>query len=232
MLLAAFLSLGWWQLARGREKQALARVVRARPAIDVALDRGNGRHAAALPARNRARAITIRTRQILLDNMPSQAGMPGYRVLTPLVRAGTGDCCWSIAAGCRSDQAATSCRRWTFPPQRVPSPVDSIMLPEPGVRVGEAGVSGDTTWPRVLNFPRQADLEPRSALRSKRASCCWIPTLPDGYERAWRPALGFGPERHLGYAVQWFAFAVVLLVIFVALSLEHASPPDEKSEPS
>ena len=92
------------------------------------------------------------------------------------------------------------------------------------MRVGQAGVSGDTAWPRVLNFPRQADLEAVLGAPVEARILLLDPDLPDGYERAWRPALGFGPERHLGYAIQWFAFAVVLLVIFVALSFESVAP--------
>ena len=32
---------------------------------------------------------------------------------------------------------------------------------------------------------------------------------PDGYLRAWQPMAGFGPERNVGYAVQWFGLAAV-----------------------
>ena len=31
----------------------------------------------------------------------------------------------------------------------------------------------------------------------------------------------FGPERHLAYAIQWFVFALVALIIFIALSLRR-----------
>jgi surfeit locus 1 family protein len=47
------------------------------------------------------------------------------------------------------------------------------------------------------------------------------PAAPNGYERVWRPAMQFGPERHLGYAIQWFALALVALIIFIALSLRR-----------
>jgi surfeit locus 1 family protein len=47
------------------------------------------------------------------------------------------------------------------------------------------------------------------------------PAAPDGFERVWRPSLGFGPERHLGYALQWFALALVAVVAFVALSIQR-----------
>jgi surfeit locus 1 family protein len=47
----------------------------------------------------------------------------------------------------------------------------------------------------------------------------------------WRPALGFGPERHLGYAIQWFAFALVAAVVFVSLNLRRVNA-GEDSDPS
>ena len=99
-------------------------------------------------------------------------------------------------------------------------------LPVPGVRIGAADVPGDRHWPRVLFFPRVADLE--QALEGPVESRIVLldADRPDGYERVWRPALEFPPERHLGYAVQWFALAVVAFVIFVALSVKRISPPD------
>ncbi|MDF1683403.1 MAG: SURF1 family protein [Legionellaceae bacterium] len=41
---------------------------------------------------------------------------------------------------------------------------------------------------------------------------------PAGYVRSW-PAVSMPPVRHLGYAFQWFAFALVLLIIFIALNI-------------
>ena len=88
MLLAAFISLGAWQLARGREKQALIASFERGQRSSVALT------AETVDLQPRYQHVTVSgqydpARQVLLDNMPSQAGMPGYRVLTPLVRAGT-----------------------------------------------------------------------------------------------------------------------------------------------
>ncbi len=41
---------------------------------------------------------------------------------------------------------------------------------------------------------------------------------PAGYVRSWA-AVSMPPERHLGYAVQWFAFALVVFIIFIALNI-------------
>jgi surfeit locus 1 family protein len=41
------------------------------------------------------------------------------------------------------------------------------------------------------------------------------PSAPDGFRRNWRPS-DFGPERHVGYAVQGFALAVTLVILYLA----------------
>jgi surfeit locus 1 family protein len=99
-------------------------------------------------------------------------------------------------------------------------------LPVPGIRVGAAESPGDSRWPRVLLFPQPEDLE--RVLGSRVASRIVLldADLPDGYERAWRPSIGFGPERHLGYALQWFALALTGVVAFIAMNLRrtHDTP--------
>ena len=40
-----------------------------------------------------------------------------------------------------------------------------------------------------------------------------------GYVRDW-PVVAMSPERHYAYAVQWFAIAVVIFIIFVALNIK------------
>jgi surfeit locus 1 family protein len=97
-------------------------------------------------------------------------------------------------------------------------------LPVPGIRVGNATAPGDQRWPRVMNFPRQADLEQALDAPVESRILLLDPAAPDGFERVWRPSVGFGPERHLGYAIQWFTLALVAAVIFVALSLQRAAP--------
>ena len=42
--------------------------------------------------------------------------------------------------------------------------------------------------------------------------------MPDGYVRQWQLRM-LSPERHVGYAIQWFSLAGTLLVIAVILGL-------------
>ena len=80
-LMSAWMS----ELGRADEKRSLMALYEAGAASIVELDASS---AAALP---RYQQVQLRGRydsqhQILLDNMPSQHGQPGYRVVTPLAR--------------------------------------------------------------------------------------------------------------------------------------------------
>jgi surfeit locus 1 family protein len=222
LLVAAFVSLGWWQLGRAREKRAMLESFEHGTTSSVALD---GAVIDVLPRYQHVSADGRYEpgRQILLDNMPSSAGQPGYRVLTPLHRGGAErillvDRGW-VPLGATRQQ---------LPVVTVQTGVRSVagrldQLPVPGVRVGSAQAPGEMGWPRVLNFPTQADVETALGQAVESRILLLDASSPDGYQRDWRPSVGFPPERHLGYAIQWFALAVTLVVIFVALSLKSAT---------
>jgi cytochrome oxidase assembly protein ShyY1 len=42
----------------------------------------------------------------------------------------------------------------------------------------------------------------------------------------------FGPDKHIGYAVQWFGMAIALLVIYVVLGIRQGMPAASKTEES
>lgn len=228
--LALFGSLGGWQLDRAREKQALSDAFQR--GGEAALDAtGRGFDGFARYQRIRLRGSYDGRRQILLDNMPSAAGRPGYRVLTPLARAdGRG---WVLVDRGWVPLGAT---RGDLPRIDVPADEREVsgildVLPVPGLRVGPAAAAGETGWPRVLLFPTEADVESALGVDVESRIVLLDAGAADGFERQWRPALGFGPERHLGYAIQWFAFAVVAVVLLVALNL-HRVDPDQESDPT
>jgi cytochrome oxidase assembly protein ShyY1 len=41
---------------------------------------------------------------------------------------------------------------------------------------------------------------------------------PGGLQYDWSPIPAMGPEKHLGYAVQWFGLAVALLIIYIGVN--------------
>jgi cytochrome oxidase assembly protein ShyY1 len=221
--LAAFTSLGTWQLGRAREKRELIAEFAAGSRDTV---EASGVDLGGLPRYQhvRLRGTYDPARQVLLDNMPSATGRPGYRVLTPLRRAdGRG---WVMVD---RGWVPLGASREVLPDVAVGAGERELggvldVLPEPGLRLGTAATPGDAGWPRVLLFPTGADLESVLGLELEPRIVLLDADLPDGYERSWQPSLGFGPERHLGYALQWFAFAVVAVVLFIALNLRRRAP--------
>lgn len=216
-LLALLLSLGSWQLRRAHEKQVLFDAFAHGTDATVPLPPG----ATPVPryAHVVARGRYVPDRQILLDNMTHDE-RAGYRVLTPLVR--------------NDGSTVLVDRGW------VPL-VDGARSRLPDVSVGaeerevsgraddppRAGIVVDTPdgtgWPRVLAFPRQAQLE-RVLGRPLHPQLVLLDAeRPDGYVRAWQPP-GFPPDRHVGYAVQWFGLALTLTIIYFVVNLKKTDP--------
>ncbi len=228
-VIAAALSLANWQLGRAREKQALIDAFDRGLASSTVLDGGS---VDALP---RYRHVSVRGRydpahQVLIDNVPSSTGNAGYRVLTPLLREGGGrallvDRGWVPLGLSRAQVPDVAV---DAEPRTLAGRLDT--LPVPGIRVGAADTPGDTQWPRVLLFPTATDLAEVLGQPVEARILLLDADQPDGYERVWRPALEFPPERHLGYALQWLALAVAALVAFIALSLER-DPASESTRP-
>ncbi|WP_019216188.1 SURF1 family cytochrome oxidase biogenesis protein [Legionella tunisiensis] len=47
----------------------------------------------------------------------------------------------------------------------------------------------------------------------------------DSYVREWA-VVAMPPERHYAYALQWFAIAFVILILFIALNLKKTNEDD------
>jgi len=226
LAIGAFSSLGSWQLGRASEKRAL-REAFAQGQAEAVDASGQDFAQLARYQRVRLRGSYEGDRQVLIDNMPAASGRPGYRVLTPLERAdGHGvvlvDRGWVPLGASRAelpDVAVDGDAR------EVTGTLD--VLPVPGLRVGPAAAPDAAGWPRVLLFPTEADVEAALGVDVESRIVLLDAGAPDGFERKWQPSLGFGPERHLGYAIQWFAFALVAAVLFIALNLRRTGAHQE-----
>jgi surfeit locus 1 family protein len=49
------------------------------------------------------------------------------------------------------------------------------------------------------------------------------PHEPNGYVRDWHPP-GMQPVRHWSYAIQWWAFAVVVIIFWAVVSRTKGKP--------
>ncbi len=213
----AFISLGRWQWHRAAEKRALAAQFQAGAAqlIDLATTA-----AATLPRYSHVR-ITGRydaDHQFLLDNM-SHDGYPGYQVLTPL-RLADGR---AILVN-RGWVPLTQNRRESPQidiPTRLRDSASAVglldNLPVAALAMGHVPPAPQASWPKLTSFPTMADLskalgrplEPRQLLLDS--------DQPAGYVRDWKLS-GFGPMQHISYAIQWWAFAALALVLYALLN--------------
>ena len=223
--IALFVQLGLWQLRRADEKERLQAAVQRGEQQTVLITAGN------IAQLSRYQHVELEghfedQRQILLDNMPSAQGRPGYRVLTPFVIEGAStvlvDRGW-IPMGDRhqlpADLAVDSATR------RITGRLD--VLPAPGMRVGTRTAEIESKWPRVMNFPEASDVEAEYGQQIEERIVLMDAGMPDGFERQWNMDRRFSPDKHVGYAVQWFSFAMCALVIYLITSFKRGSIANE-----
>ena len=208
--MAATVALGVWQLSRATEKQERQAAVE-RQSAKSPLDSAALRHAAdplgLLHQRARLRGSWVQGATVYLENRPMD-GRVGFLVLTPLLLEGGG--------------AVVVQRGWTprnFVDRTRLTPLDTpngvvevegrMALPPsdlyaPG-GVGEGAIRQNLD---LTQFRRETGLPlPAITLQQTGAS-------GDGLLRDW-PALNFGVEKNIGYALQWFALAGLIAVLYV-----------------
>jgi surfeit locus 1 family protein len=214
-------SLGVWQLNRAEEKRALAETLRARADLPpFALD---------APVKD-VEALRFRTLtafgsyepegQILLENR-RHGSRNGFHVITPLRLAG-------------SDLRVLVNRGWIPANERgepgaAPAPEGEIRvqgqthIPAPPALALDGGPEGAAAWARRWPY---LTLELYAATVDYPTQPVVILLDPDaegGFVRRWPKEL---PKEgmHIGYAVQWLAFAVIALAIYLRLSLHRREP--------
>ncbi|MGD9843310.1 MAG: SURF1 family protein [Steroidobacteraceae bacterium] len=217
-LLPGLISLGFWQLRRADEKRELMTQAEQGRQQTVELN------TATAGQLQRYQQVHVyghydSAHQILLDNMPSSNGQPGYRVLTPLLL--NDQTVVMVARG----WVSLGRKRKQLPQLSVTEQLRDVSgmldeLPQPGVRAGDAGIQA-TVWPQVLNYPTSTELQQLYGASLLPRVVLLDADQADGFERRWQIDVGFTPERHVGYAVQWFGLALTLLIIYVVVNLKR-----------
>lgn len=205
---ALCVSLGFWQLGRAGERRAAAERVEAARELPASRLRTAD---AADPALRHRKVVTrgryVPERQVLIDNIV-RGGVPGYYVLTPFAPDDGGP--WVIVnrGWVRADYDRT-----VLPdvgvdgqPRRIEGVLDR--LPSPGLRLGPVPTGESDVPVRVMSFPTIDALEGSLGRPLYGYQLLLDPGQPDGFARDF-PTPGLSPERHLGYAVQWWLFGAV-----------------------
>jgi surfeit locus 1 family protein len=220
LIFAAMVTLGFWQLARLQERRA------ANAASAAILDQnpttltGDAPSAAELVGRKvRVTGTLLNEESVVLRGQKSDSGVDGVHLLTPLRIAGS-DAAVIVDRGWlpTSQRAASALAAYAVsreitlegiaraPQVRADSPLASRDLPLPGatridawVRVDVAAMQGQVSAPLLPLYVEQLPEAGNSALPQPHD-----PRSPD-------------EGSHLSYAIQWFAFASILAVVYTAL---------------
>jgi surfeit locus 1 family protein len=228
VLCALFIRLGFWQWDRGNLRQAQWEAFARGADQAVPLDsRGMGEVA------RFQRVIVLGqydpAHQFLLDNR-THNGEPGYEVLTPLDRPDGRivlvDRGWVAFTGSRQKLPDVTLQS----PGSVTLTGRSDELPSAGLPSGRAAPSTDGTWPKVTTYPTMAELSTAFGHPLEPRILLLDPREPQGYVRDWHPP-GMQPVRHWSYAIQWWAFAVVVIIFWAVVSRNKGNPLESAKEP-
>lgn len=211
VLLPSMIALGFWQLSRGAQKQQMLdqwALHRQAPTITPS----------ELPdlADPAFRRVILHgefdgQHSLLLDNR-TRDGKAGVELLQPFHDRDSG--LWLLVN-----------RGWLpWPDRRIPpvfsTPAHPLTLSAsvyvaPGTSFQLQADSASTQWPQLvtaLNPPALwAQLERQGFARELR-----LEPGPEAYRLDW-PVVSLSPEKHLGYAVQWFAMSAALVVLYLYL---------------
>ena len=213
-LIALFVSLAGWQLERAAEKAALSASFE-QGATPVALaDSANPQ----LFQLVEVSGHYLPERQVLIDNI-IRGGRVGYNIVTPFRAEPAGQVLlvnrgWIAkqanghalpAIGVEANRRQLSARVGRLP---------RVAL-RPGPAFADAG-----DWPRVAVFPRLEDVAKATGYPLEAPVLLLAPGEDDGFVRDWQPEQK-GPMMHYGYAFQWSAMALAVLVILVWQTRKH-----------
>jgi cytochrome oxidase assembly protein ShyY1 len=203
--------MGWWQLDRAAAKQVLldgidrAAAAQLLPLAELDLESGRARFRAAS-----VRGEFLADRQVLLDNQ-TRDGKPGVRAYVPMRPA-------------NESRALLVDRGWLpWPDRSEPPPfaavpsgwqyLEGMLLDPPGAGL-QLGAPAAAEWPLLVTRIDLDEIEQRLG----------VPLLDLVLEDRAAPraesirAQMLPPERHRGYALQWFGLSLTILIIYAALA--------------
>jgi surfeit locus 1 family protein len=222
LAVAAFVALGLWQIGRAAEKAQQARDLSAQGSL-AAFPLGQDL-VAAEPLRYRslmATGVYEAGGQILLEGR-RHAGKTGFHVVTPL-RISGGETQVLVNRGWipGDDHGAPTSAPVPAGPVRVTGVAHIPAPPALALHSGpDAATSWGGRWPYLT-----IELYRATVARPVQPVVILLdPSAEAGFVRDWPKEM---PKEgmHLAYAVQWFAFALIALAIWVRLSLETRREP-------
>lgn len=211
--------LGVWQLQRASQKSVLMKSFAARMAQEplTVQDLAVPQRFSRLKLQGKFDA----QHTFLLDNKTFH-GQIGYEVYTPFKADG-------LETTILIDRGfiPLHTNRAILPTLQTPAQTVTIIgmlnLPPSYVALGEMRESERTSWPQRIEYIHLDKIAKLLRTPLFPYIVTIAPNDPAAYAVEWKAVI-MGPERHRGYALQWFALALTLLILFFALNRGDKKP--------
>lgn len=216
LLLPLLVTLGFWQLARAEEKRALLASHETRQnAAPISLTELEQQRDPA-HTRIRLQGQFDERHSLLLDNR-QRNGQVGVELLQPFYDQPSG--LWLLVN-----------RGWLpWPDRRTPPQFSTPQQPlelvaqvyvPPGASFQLQGDAPDKRWPRLITLVEPQRLWQQLG-RGGLAYEVRLEPGPAAYLAEW-PVVAMSPDKHTGYAVQWFALALALCGLYLYFGWRNA----------
>ena len=221
-LLPLLIALGIWQLGRSEEKRVFLEKQEQGMASSEILPLSTAIQDDADALRYKKVQATGHydvAHQFLLDNQIS-AGKPGYFVLTPFILQGE-----AKAVLVNRGWVPLNHDRSVFPEAQLKNQQTKVSgrinrFPSVGIKLAGAEIPTEG-WPSVLQIIDAQVLAKKLAYPLFSFQIELDKNLPEGFKREWQTTTIMLPEQHTAYAVQWFALAFTLTLLFIWYSCKR-----------
>ncbi|MCH8079735.1 MAG: SURF1 family protein [Proteobacteria bacterium] len=218
ILVVLFTRLSIWQFSRAEEKQGLKETIEYRNTLPpLTIDK-----LMEFDPSLRFRKVIVRgnyeeERHIFLDGKKHQNQI-GYHIMTPLTIAGTNNIQVLVNRGWIKMNKNGNTLPAISTPKGLVEVKGTIGIPRKPPFISFPPVEADRSWGVRWPFP---DTDYFAAQYNVRVQPFYILQDPDdqhGFIREW-PVFNAKHNMHIGYAIQWFAFAVITVAIYLCLSI-------------
>lgn len=208
VLLVTFVWLGMWQLERAAYKKELATSFAS--SSDYERIYGDMPLAAYQPIKSSGRYLG--ERQILIDNIVKD-GRLGVYVITPFRYSADEPLLLVNRGWLPKDPGQAAPPDTKITGERLEIRGKAGDLPSVVIRPGE-GFEGSGGWPRTAVFPTLAEVAAELDREVLPFVLLLDPAEASPMVRQWQPVQS-GPATHYGYAFQWFALALAVLLVSI-----------------
>ena len=221
VVLPILLNLGFWQLDRAEEKRELITLFKHQNELgplvikdSIQLDEKLNYRSAQIKGEYNS------SKQIFIDNKIHQ-GETGVYALTPFKLKGSE---YSILVN--RGWVPMLIDRSALP--KIDTPIQTLVLKgkikintKKPFTVGDKFQSNEG-WPALMQWINFSEIEKKSGLKLLPYIFLLDEKEENGYVRNWKPVV-MQPEKSTSYAVQWFALALALTIIYIVVNIKNES---------